>query len=73
MPLLILSCAGQVPVEPVKVALSVRKDSKDNRLLDVIVDSGFVESVIPHGLMPDHEIRQNSASLVGEEYLAVAT
>lgn len=68
MPLLTSSCAGPVPVEPAKVVLSVRREFKDYRSLDVIVDSGAAESVIPHGLLPDHEIRQNSASLAGEEY-----
>ena len=52
-----------------KVLCPLKKPYDQLRPVELLVDSGAAESVIPPMELPDHPVIQNAASLSGEEYL----
>ena len=56
-------------IGPPKRLCPVKKQYSDYRQIEVLVDTGAAESVIPPSCLPGHTIHQNSASLAGEKYI----
>ena len=61
--------AGWQVMPPPKLLCPLKKPFEQLVPVEVLVDSGAAESVIPPTTLPAHPVRQNAASLGGEQYL----
>eukprot|EP00974_Lingulodinium_polyedra_P029346 2826712-Lingulodinium_polyedra.AAC.1 len=52
-----------------KEVMVLKRQFRGLRPVEVLVDSGAAESVIPTGLLQDYPVQQGSAALSGEKYM----